>query len=73
MNAMHLQAMDIIPNIPDAMIGGVVEYLSNLQVVAEKPTHTNTLDFSKYTRKGKIPLGMDAQEWVAGLRSNDRI
>ena len=31
------------------------------------------LDFSKYTRKGTIPLGMDAQEWVEELRSNDRI
>ena len=36
MNAMHLQAMDIIPNIPDAMIGDVLDYLSAVKATAEK-------------------------------------
>ena len=36
MNAMHLQAMDIIPDIPDAMIGDVLDYLSAVKATAER-------------------------------------
>ncbi len=73
MNAMHLQAMDMIPQIPDARIDDVVDYLAKMQPVEEKPKRSRALDFSKYTRKGHIALGKDAQAWVAELRSNDRI
>ena len=74
MNALHLQAIDMIPGIPDAMMGDVIEYLSKMQTSAlPLKKHPRKLDFSKYTRKGNVPLGMDAQEWVSELRSNDRI
>lgn len=35
MNALHLQAMDMIPTIPDAKIGAVVDYLSHVTSAAE--------------------------------------
>ena len=73
MNAMHLQAMDMISTVPDAMIVDVVGYLAKMQPAEAPPMRSKMLDFSKYTRKGSIPLGKDAQEWVAELRSNDRI
>ena len=74
MDALRAQAVDMISRMPDAMIGDVIEYLSRMQTSALPPKkHPRKLDFSKYTRKGNVPLGMDAQEWVSELRSNDRI
>jgi len=68
-----LQAMDMLARVPDAMIADVIEYLSTMQASPATSQSSRTLDFSKYTRKGTIPLGMDAQKWVEELRSNDRI
>ena len=73
MNALRAQAADMLAHLPDAMIVDVVEYISQIQAAAMKPERPLKLDFSKYTRKGTVPLGMDAQEWVTELRSNDRI
>lgn len=73
MNALRLQAMDMLAHVPDTMIVDVIEYLSKIQVSSATSQHSKTLDFSKYTRKGTVPLGMDAQKWVEELRSNDRI
>ena len=36
MNALHLQAIDIIPTIPEAMMGDVIDYLSYVTSIAEK-------------------------------------
>lgn len=73
MNALRLQAMDMLAHIPDAMIVDVIEYLTKMQASSIPSKQSRTLDFSKYTRKGSVPLGMDAQKWVEELRSNDRI
>ena len=36
MNALHLQAIDIIPTIPEAMMGDVIDYLSAARDMGEK-------------------------------------
>ena len=36
MTALHLQALDIIPQIPDAMMGDVLDYLSYVKKMAEE-------------------------------------
>ena len=47
MNALHLQAMDIIPQIPEAMMGDVIDYLTNLKTIAkEYDEPTEELDLS---------------------------
>jgi len=55
------------------MIKDVINYLSKMQRVSMTDKKKTTLDFSQYTRKGTIPLGMDPQKWVEDLRKNDRI
>ena len=72
MNTQRLLAIDMISKLPDGAIADVIDYLSKMQAVAASGP-SMPLDFSKYTRKGTMPLGMDAQKWVEELRSGDRI
>lgn len=73
MNALRARAIDMISQIPDTQISDVITYLTGVLSTSAEPEKKKTLDFSKYTRKGTIPLGMDAQKWVEELRSGDRI
>ena len=73
MNTLRLQAQTMLSGVPDSMMAEVIDYLGKLQLISDRYSQPRQIDFSKYTRKGTIPLGMDAQEWVEELRSNDRI
>ena len=68
MNALHLQAMDIIPQIPEAMMGDVIDYLTNLKTIAKKYDEpTEELDLSGLPKSVNADKMTD-EELIATLK-----
>ena len=67
MNALHLQAMDMIPQIPDAMMGDVVDYLSYVTKMAEDAPEEE-LDLSGLPKSVNADKMTD-EELVATLKA----
>ena len=68
MTALHLQALDIIPQIPEAMMGDVLDYLSYVKKMAEEQdAPAEELDLSGLPRSVNADKMTD-EELISTLR-----